>query len=200
MKMQRKAGLHLDSAANIGGIMSIFEEKQIEREEIFDGKVLHVVKDRIRLPNGEESFREFCLHKGAVAVIPITENNEAVMIRQYRYAHHREFLEIPAGKLDTQDEVPFEAAKRELSEETGCTADKYTFLGVLDTTPALIDERIHLYMAEGLTKGEMHLDEDEFLSVEVIPLSKLTEMVMSGEIRDGKTQIAILKAARLKGI
>ena len=180
--------------------MSQFEEKQIEREEIYDGAVLHVVKDKILLPDGNTSFREFCLHKGAVAVIPITENNEAILVRQFRYAHHREFLEIPAGKFDFIDEEPLAAAKRELEEETGASAAKYTYLGVLDTTPALIDEKIHLYMAEELTYGEMHLDEDEFLSVERIPLTKLIDMVMSGEIRDGKTQIAILKAARILGI
>ncbi len=180
--------------------MSVFEEKQLEREEIYNGKVLHVVKDRVLLPNGEESIREFCLHLGAVAVIPITKKKEAVMVRQFRYAHHREFLEIPAGKLDSRDEIPLEAVKRELSEETGYTAKKITYLGILDTTPALIDERIHLYMAEELTRGSMHLDDDEFLSVEHIPLSKLVDMVMSGEIKDGKTQIAVLKAARILGI
>lgn len=180
--------------------MSQFEEKQIEREEIYDGAVLHVVKDKILLPDGNTSFREFCLHKGAVAVIPITENNEAILVRQFRYAHHREFLEIPAGKFDFIGEKPLAAAKRELEEETGASAEKYTYLGVLDTTPALIDEKIHMYMAEGLTYGEMHLDEDEFLSVHRIPLTELIDMVMKGEIRDGKTQIAILKAARILGI
>ena len=178
--------------------MSQFEEKQIERQEIFDGAVLHVVKDKILLPDGNISFREFCLHKGAVAVIPITDDNEVIMVRQFRYAHHREFLEIPAGKLDFVGEDPLEATKRELREETGATAEKITYLGTLDTTPALIDEKIHLYMAEGLTFGDSDPDDDEFLAVERIPLSTLVDMVMSGKIRDGKTQIAILKAAKLR--
>lgn len=180
--------------------MSQFEEKQIEREEIYDGAVLHVVRDKIRLPDGNTSYREFCLHKGAVAVIPITEDNEVILVRQYRYAHHREFIEIPAGKFDFIGEEPLEAAKRELSEETGAEAGKYTSLGILDTTPALIDEVIHLYMAEDLTYGEMHLDEDEFLSVFKLPLIDAVDMVMSGKIRDGKTQIAILKAAKIKNL
>ena len=180
--------------------MSQFEEKQIEREEIFDGVVLHVVKDKVLLPDGNTSYREFCLHKGAVAVIPVTEDNEIILVRQYRYAHHREFLEIPAGKFDFIGEEPLEAARRELSEETGAVAAKYTSLGILDTTPALIDEIIHLYMAEELTFGEMHLDEDEFLSVERLPLKDALGMVMRGEIRDGKTQIAVLKAAKLRHI
>ncbi len=180
--------------------MSRFEEKQLEREEIYDGLVLHVVKDKVLLPNGGTSIRELCLHKGAAAVIPLTDDGSAVMIRQFRYAHHREYLEIPAGKLDSIDEAPLDAAKRELKEETGMSAERYTYLGVIDTTPALIDEKIHLYLAEGLTEGEMELDDDEFVSVEKIPLPVLVEMVMSGEIRDSKTQIAVMKAARLKGL
>ena len=180
--------------------MSQFEEKQLEREQIYDGAVLHVVKDKVLLPDGNTSYREFCLHKGAVAVIPVTDDNEAILVRQFRYAHHREFLEIPAGKFDFIGEDPLAAAKRELSEETGATAEKFTYLGVLDTTPALIDEKIHMYMAQGLSFGEMHLDEDEFLSVHRMPLTELVGMVMDGEIRDAKTQIAILKAARILGI
>lgn len=180
--------------------MSKFEEKQIEREEIFDGAVLHVVKDKILLPDGNTSYREFCLHKGAVAVIPITDDNEVILVRQFRYAHQREFLEIPAGKFDFIGEDPLEAAKRELSEETGAVAKNFVHLGVLDTTPALIDEKIHMFLAEGLTFGESHPDEDEFLSVERMPLKELIDMVMSGEIRDAKTQIAILKAARIRGL
>ena len=97
-------------------------------------------------------------------------------------------------------EVPLDAVKRELKEETGATAEKITYLGVLDTTPALIDEKIYMYMAEGLTFGECDPDEDEFLAVERIPLAKLVEMVMNGEIRDGKTQIAVLKTAKLRHI
>ncbi len=179
--------------------MSNLEEKQISREEIYDGKVLRLVKDRVMLPDGNESIREICLHSGAVAVIPLLSDGRVIMERQYRYAHGRVFLEIPAGKLDYPEEIPLEAAKRELREETGAIAQSYTFLGRLDTTPALIDEKIYMYMAEGLEFTERELDADEFLDVEYIPLGELVDMVMRGEICDGKTQIAILKAARLKG-
>ena len=176
------------------------EETFVSREEIYNGTVLQVVRDKIKLPNGETSHREFCLHMGAVCIIPITDDGMVVMERQYRYAHGRVFFEIPAGKLDSPDEDPLEAAKRELLEETGAIADRITYLGRLDTTPALIRERIHMYLAEGLTFGERKLDDDEFINVELVPLTDLLDMVMRGEICDGKTQIAILKAARIKGI
>lgn len=175
-------------------------EKFVSREEIFNGSVLHLVKDEIELPNGEHSHREICLHIGGVCVIPVTDDGMVVMERQYRYAHGRVYLEIPAGKLNYPDEDPLSAAKRELLEETGATAERITYLGQVDTTPALMNEKIQMFMAEGLTFGERQLDDDEFLDVELIPLAELTDMVMSGEIRDSKTQIAILKAARIKGI
>lgn len=173
--------------------MSDLIEKRINREEIYDGVVLHVVKDTVELPNGKESIREICLHVGAVCVLPLLDDGTVIMERQFRYAHNRVFFEIPAGKLDSKDEDPLEATKRELREETGAVAGKYTFLGELDTSPALIDEKIHMYLAEDLTFTEKDLDEDEFIDVERVPLKTLYEMVMNGEIHDAKTQIAILK-------
>lgn len=178
--------------------MENLEEKFLSREEIFDGVVLKVVKDTVELPNGKEATRELCLHNGAVAIIPVLDDGRILMERQYRYAHGRIFFEIPAGKLDSADEDPLEAAKRELREETGAVAEKITYLGRIDPTPALINEKIHLYLAEGLKFGERELDDDEFLTVEPYPLDKLFEMVMNGEIKDSKTQIAVLKLWYLK--
>ena len=178
--------------------MSNLFEKQIKREEIFRGVALHVVKDEILLPDGRRSVREISLHNGAAAVIPILPDGRVIMERQYRYAHGRVMLEIPAGKLDTPDEDPLEAAKRELREETGAIAQKYTFLGKIAPSPALINEVIFVYMAEEISFGESDLDEGEFLEVEYYTLDKLYEMVMSGEITDAKTQIAILKAYNLR--
>lgn len=175
-------------------------EKKISRKDIYDGKVLHVVCDEIELPNGEKSMREFCLHVGAVCIIPILDDGRVIMERQYRYPHSRVFYEIPAGKLDFPGEDPLLAAKRELREETGAVAGKMTFLGALDTSPALIDEKIYMYMAEDLTFVERELDDDEFLNVEYAKLEDLLSMVMSGEIRDAKTQIAVMKAAKIKKI
>ena len=181
-------------------LMSIFEEKQIERERIFDGVVLKVVKDKVLLPDGETSYREFCLHNGGVAVLPLDDDGYVTLVRQYRYAHGREFIEIPAGKLDKIGEIPLDAAMRELKEETGATAEKITFLGTVDTTPALINEKLYLYLAERLSFGESSLDEGEFLGVMRVKFSDLVGMVMDGKIQDAKTQIATLKTAKIKGL
>lgn len=177
--------------------MGDLTEKQLHREEIFRGVALHVVKDDILLPDGKRSVREISLHNGAAAVIPILDDGRVLMERQFRYAHGRIMLEIPAGKLNTKDEPPLEAAKRELAEETGAIAEKYTYLGSIAPSPALLDEVIHIYMAEGIRFGESHLDEGEFLEPVYYTLDQLFDMVMRGEITDAKTQIAILKAKEL---
>ena len=174
-------------------------EKQISREEIFEGKVLHVVKDRVLLPNGGEADREMCLHRGAVAILPLLSTGEVLMERQYRYAHGRVFFEIPAGKLEKGDGAdPLEAAKRELLEETGAVAKKYTDLGVMIPSCAVLSERIYLYLAEDITFAQNSLDEDEFLDLERVPLSVLYEDALAGRIEDGKTLVAVLKVAHLR--
>ena len=173
-------------------------EKQLKREEIFGGQVLHVVRDTVELPNGKPATREVALHIGAVAIIPITADGDVIIERQYRYPHGRVFLEIPAGKLDSADEIPLEAAKRELREETGATAESFTYLGKMIPSPAVLSEVIHLYLAEGLSFGDVDLDEDEFLEVEKIPLKELYGMVLRGEIEDAKTQIAVMRAHAVK--
>ena len=178
--------------------MSKLEETFVEREEIFNGRILNVVRDKVTLPNGEEAYREWCLHVGGVCVLPLLDDGRVIMERQYRYPHGRIFLEIPAGKLNYKGEDPLSAGKRELKEETGAVAGKYTFLGEIATTPALINEKIYVYLAEDITFEERSLDDDEFLDVEFIPLSDLYEMVMNGEIKDAKTQLAILKTVNLK--
>ena len=177
--------------------MSDLTEKQLSREVIYEGAVLNVVCDRVSLPNGREAIREMCLHVGAVAVLPLLSDGRVIMERQFRYPHGRVFLEIPAGKLDSKGEDPLSAAKRELYEETGAVAEKYTYLGAIAPSPALINEVIHIYMAEGISFGECDLDDGEFLDIEYYTLDELYEMVMKGEITDAKTQIAILKAHEL---
>lgn len=177
--------------------MSDLTEKQISREDIFHGVALHVVRDRILLPDGSESVREISLHNGAAAVLPLLPDGRVIMERQFRYAHGRVMLEIPAGKLDTPDEPPLEGARRELYEETGAVAESYTYLGAIAPSPALLSEVIHIFLAENITLGESHLDKGEFLDVEYYTLDALYEMVMRGEITDAKTQLAILKSKEI---
>ena len=179
---------------------SRLREVRTGSEEIFNGVVLHVQRDTVRLPNGSETIREVIRHIGAVCVIPVLENGDVVMERQYRYPLDRVILEIPAGKLDAADEDRFSAIQRELREETGYTADEWTVIGDFHPAPAYSDEFITMYMARGLRKGDRHLDEDEFLDVYTVPLKDLVEDVMAGRISDAKTQVCILKAARLLGI
>ena len=176
------------------------KETQTASEQIFDGKILHLYVDAIRLPDGKPAQRELVRHIGAVCVIPVTDDGMVVMERQYRYPVDEVILEIPAGKLDSKDEDHEAAALRELEEETGYRAGKLIPLGKFYPACAYSDETIWMYLAKGLTKGERHLDEDEFLDVELIPLTDLVRQVMAGEIPDAKTQIAILKAAIHEGL
>ncbi len=170
------------------------EEKTLSSTPIFDGKVLHVRLDGISLPNGSEATREYCHHNGAVCVIPVTNEGDVVCVRQYRYPFHEALLEIPAGKLDTPDEDPTSAAIRELREETGAVCERLTYMGLYYPSPAILDEKIYMYMAEGLTFGETEFDEDEFLEIVKIPIEELKDAVLNGQIRDGKTQSAVLRA------
>ena len=175
-------------------------EKQVSSEDIFDGVILHVKRDVAALSNGNTAVREVIRHIGAVCVIPVTEDGKVIMERQYRYPLDRVILEIPAGKLDAPDEDRLSAIRRELREETGYSADEWTELGDFHPAPAYSDEYITMYLARGLHKGERDLDEDEFLDVYAIPLSELVQDVMEGRISDAKTQVCILKAARILGV
>ena len=174
-------------------------EIKAESREIFKGCVLHVFEDKVTLPNGKMAGREVIRHVGAVAVVPVTDDGKVIVERQFRYPLDMVITEIPAGKLDSKAEDRLEAAKRELVEETGITADEWTDIGVYYPAAAYTDEKITLYMARGLHFGKQHLDEDEFLNIEQVPLEDLVEEVMSGQITDGKTQVGILKVARLLG-
>ena len=175
--------------------MELFEKK-INSRQVFDGVVVKLYVDDIELPNGKKSVREIIRHPGAVCVIPVTDEGEVIMVRQFRYAFNKVLLEVPAGKLEPNED-PLDAALRELEEESGVMARCVEHIGEIYTTVALIDEKIHVYLATGLTFKNAHPDEDEFLEVEKIPLKTLVDMVMNGEIKDSKTQIAILKADKI---
>ena len=173
-------------------------EKTLSSEMIYDGKLLKVYKDRVRLPNGHESAREYIKHNGAVCIVPLTDDGKVIAERQFRYPFHSVITELPAGKLDTPEEDPAAAAARELLEETGITADTWIPIGALIPTCAYSTEVIHMYIARNLHFGERKLDEDEFLNVEKIPLEEFVTRILNGEIRDSKTQTAVLKTWALK--
>lgn len=173
-------------------------EKQLEAEYIYKGKIINVRRDKALLPNGAEALREVVEHPGGVTVAALTDKDEVLFVRQFRYPYEEVILEIPAGKRDSRDEAPLECGKRELREETGATAEKYISLGELYPTPGYCGEVIYMFAATGLSFGDCDPDEDEFLEVERIPLERAVEMVLSGEIKDAKTQTAILKLKLLR--
>ena len=172
------------------------EEKTLSSEQKFDGKIVKLYVDSVELEDGKKSSREVIKHPGGVCVLPMDEEGNVLFVRQFRYPHKKVLLEIPAGKLE-YGENPSECGIRELKEETGCTCDRYEYLGSLIPTPAYCGEVIHMYLARGLHYGEQKLDSGEFLDIEKIPLDRAVEMIMNNEIEDSKTQIAVLKT-RLK--
>jgi ADP-ribose pyrophosphatase len=173
-------------------------ESPLASELIYDGKIVHLYKDTVTLPNGQPAIREVIRHVGAVCVVPLTNEGEVICVRQFRYPHAKVLLEIPAGKLDSKTEDHVEAALRELREETGARCEKLTSLGTLLSTPAFVDEVIDMYLAEGLTFGDVSPDEDEFLDVVRIPLKDMVDMILRGDITDAKTQAAVLKVWVMK--
>ena len=171
-------------------------EKKLSSEPIFDGVLLHVRKDEVKLPNGHTAVREWIEHPGASAVIPLLPDNQIILVRQFRYPVGQVTLEVPAGKLDKIGEDPIECAKRELSEETGYTAGKFWKLTTIATTVGFSNEFIHLYAATDLTPGKIHPDSDEFINVVKIPLTAALQMVETGKIFDAKSAISILLLAK----
>ena len=174
------------------------KETTKSQEYIFKGRIINLRRDVAILPNGSEAGREVVEHNGGVCVLPLTENNEVIFVKQFRYPYMEELLEIPAGKRDSKDEDPLSCGIRELKEETGAESDNFVFLGELYPSPGYVNEVIYMYYADGLTYGESDPDDDEFLDLVKIPFDKAVEMVVSGEIKDAKTQSAILKVAHLK--
>lgn len=181
------------------GTYENLKEVTKESKEVFAGQMLHVYKDCIMLPNGEESTREYVRHIGAVAIVPVTEDGKVVIEKQFRYPMGSVVTEIPAGKLDSKEEDRLAAAKRELVEETGITAAEWIEIGEYHPASAYSDEIITMFIAKGLHFGKQKLDADEFLEVAEIPLPELVRQVFDGTITDGKTQVAILKTAEKLG-
>ncbi len=173
-------------------------EKHISTEEIFDGVILHIQKDEIELPNGKHAYRELIRHVGAVCVVPLTNDGEVIMERQYRYAVGETIFEIPAGKLDSKSEDPELAVRRELREETGYIAGKLIHLGYFYPACAYSDEKIDMYVAMDLSQESRELDDDEFINLEKVKLEELARLVVDGKIPDAKTQAAIMRVLYMK--
>ena len=161
-------------------------EKCLESREVYKGRILRLRVDTVALPNGKTSLREIVEHPGGVGILA-------------RYAFSRTLLEIPAGKREPGEE-PFTTARRELKEEVGAAAAEWQPLGEMIASPGCYDEVLHLYLARGLTFGDTHPDEDEFLAVRRIPFDELVHQCLSGQIQDGKTVAAVLKAKLLLGL
>lgn len=170
-------------------------ETSIESEQLLDGRLLKVHRDRVRLPDGSESIREWIDHPGASAVVPLLDDGDVVLVRQYRFPSRRVFLEIPAGKLDPEDTDPAVAGRRELEEETGWRAGRMDLLGSLSNCIGYSNEVIHLYLARDLTPGRPALAEGEHLEVIRMPFAEIVEMARSGRVEDMKTVSAVLLAA-----
>lgn len=176
--------------------MKLYETTKHE-EVLYEGRIIRVHVDDIELENGMPAKREVVDHPGGVSVAILTEENELIFVRQFRYPYKKVLLELPAGKLEPGED-PFEAVKREQREETGTTAESYISLGEVYPTPGYCGEIIRLWACRAATQGAtLQLDEDEFLATERIPLDKAVQMVLNNEIPDGKTQIGILKTAKL---
>jgi ADP-ribose pyrophosphatase len=166
---------------------------------VYDGKLVKLDRDRVRSPGGELLDLEIVRHPGAAAVVPLLSDPSSgdpvvLLLKQYRYAAGDVIWEIPAGVLEPGEE-PIDCARRELREETGATASTVEYLTTILTTPGFTDERIHLFLATGITPGEPNTERDEFIKTESRTMSRVMEMIRDGTIRDGKTIVALLYAA-----
>lgn len=172
--------------------MAMEEFKRLSRDLVQKGAIIDYYQDTIQVPNGNIVKWDFIKHNGAAAVVPVDERGRLVMVRQYRNALDRYTLEIPAGGLNGADEPTYDAAARELTEETGYKADKLELLLTIRTTVAFCNEKIDIYVATGLTPGKQHLDEDEYVDVKAYDVEELIQKILRGEIEDSKTVSAIL--------
>ena len=178
------------------------EPGQVSSRRAYTGKIVQLDVDTVRFPDGSTGELEIFRHPGASAVVPFLsdptgDDPQVLLIKQYRYAAGGYLYEVPAGRLDPNED-PADCARRELKEETGCSAERVDRLTTIFPTPGFCDEQIHLFMAVGLTQGEAAREQDEFLEVETLPLSRVLALIESGEIRDSKTIVALLYVAGFK--
>ncbi|WP_419961875.1 NUDIX domain-containing protein [Psychrobacillus sp. BM2] len=173
--------------------MKKFEEKTIQTEVKFEGRIITLQVDEVELPNGKTSNREIVKHPGAVAVIAVTKDKKIILVEQFRKALERSIIEIPAGKIEV-GEAPEITALRELEEETGYTTEKLHYIQSFATSPGFADEIIHLYFADNIEKMEqpVGLDEDEFVELLHVTMPEMEEMVKKQQIYDAKTAFAYI--------
>jgi len=169
----------------------------LSSKRVYEGRIINLRVDTVALPDGRTGTREVVEYAGAVAIVPVNENGELLLVRQYRHAVGKTLLEIPAGKLEPGEE-PAASARRELLEETGCEAERLTRLISFYSTPGFTTEKLHLFLATGLTLKEQNLDDDEFIYVATIPCERALEMIWTGEICDAKSVAGIFAAYNLK--
>ncbi len=169
-------------------------EKALKKETVYRGKKFDFCSDEVLLPNGDISKRDYIAHPGGVTVAALDENNELYFVRQFRYPYGKVILELPAGTLE-KGENPMDAGVRELREETGAVCSELLSLGEFYPSAGYSDEVIYLYYTRAQSVGAQELDEDEFINTVKIPLKKAVQMVLNNEIKDGKTQAAVLKLA-----
>ena len=162
----------------------------------YNGLIINTTLDRVMLQNGEQTLREVVEHPGGVTVIPVDDEGFVYCVRQFRYPMLEHLLEVPAGKLEKEEE-PLQCAVRELSEETGISASEYVYLGKIYPSPGFCREILYIYMARGLSFGKPHPDQNEFLDVEKIHIDELVKLVMDNELADAKTVVAVLKAKNI---
>ncbi len=171
-------------------------EKQLSTSNVYDGRLLHVREDQVALPNGNTTTREYIVHPGAVVVVPLLDNGDVLMVRQLRYPLNRDFHELPAGKIDSGEDV-LACGQRELLEETGYAAQDWKFLTTIHPCIGYSDERILIYLAQGLSEHGHRRDEDEFLENVRLPLETAMEWVRDGRISDVKTIIGLFWAEKI---
>ena len=185
--------IRIDNSMQGEQIIMEFFEKQVETNTVYKGMIVNIRRDIAEIQSGKHVPREVVEHPGGVGIVPVTRDNKVLMVRQYRYPMEEELLEIPAGKLETGED-PLDCAIRELYEETGCIAGEIVDLGAIYPSPGFCKETLFLYLALDLQQGEMHLDEDELLSLEPVSIDDLYDKIMANELPDAKSIIGVMKA------
>ena len=175
------------------------KETLLEKQTVYEGKIVNLRRDTVRLPDGRESLRELVEHPGGVCILPLHDDGSVTVVRQFRYPFQEVITELPAGKLERGEDHRL-CGLRELEEEVGIVPEEFIYLGCLYTSPGFSSEVLHMYLARGLRQGETHPDEDEFLESGRLPLPELVEQVMRGEIKDAKTVALVLKAKQYLGL